>query len=172
MQVMSKQRMSEETARKLHSAALHLMRYVRTQDTALGVPPAQLSALSVVVFGGKKSLSDLAQAEQVRPPTMSRIVDALVRQALVKREADKKDRRSVVITATDKGERIMHEGRNRREKRLLDLLQGLSRDEIEALDKASEILAGSLATTSHWMSGYSSDPSLCVTTATSPNVTH
>jgi len=143
---MSKQRMSEETARKLHSAALHLMRYVRTQDTALGVPPAQLSALSVVVFGGKKSL---ARAEQVRPPTMSRIVDALVRQGLVKREVDKKDRRSVVITATDKGERIMHEGRNRREKRLLKLMRGLSKDEIEALDKASEILAGSLATTAH-----------------------
>ena len=146
---MSKQKTSEETARKLHSAALHLMRYVRTQDTALGVPPAQLSALSVVVFGGKKSLSDLAQAEQVRPPTMSRIVDALVRQGLVKREADKKDRRSVVITATEKGERIMHEGRNRREKRLLELMRGLSKDEIEALDKASEILAGSLATTAH-----------------------
>src|SRR5436190_4914757 len=171
MQVMSKQRMSEETARKLHSAALHLMRYVRTQDTALGVPPAQRSALSVVVFSGKKSLSDLAQAEQVRPPTMSRIVDALVRQGLVKREVDRKDRRSVVITATDKGERIMHEGRNRREKRLLKLLRGLSKDEIEALDKASEILAQSLATTVHWMSGYSSDPSLRLTRATSPNVT-
>src|SRR5438046_10198385 len=118
---MSKPKTSEETARKLHSAALHLMRYVRTQDTALGVPPAQLSALSVVVFGGKKSLSDLAQAAQVRPPTMSRIVDALGRQALVKRDADKKDRRSVVITATDQGERTMHECIKSREQRIRDV---------------------------------------------------
>lgn len=146
---MSRQRGSEETARKLHSAALHLMRYVRAQDTALGVPPAQLSALSVVVFGGKKSLSDLAQAEQVRPPTMSRIVEALVRDGLVKRDVDKMDRRSVVITATDRGVRIMHEGRSRREKRLLELLHGLTRDEIELLDRASEILAMSLAATAH-----------------------
>jgi len=146
---MSRTRTSEETARKLHSAALHLMRYVRAQDTALGVPPAQLSALSVIVFGGKKSLSDLAQTEQVRPPTMSRIVDALVRDGLVKREVDKTDRRSVVITATERGDGIMHEGRNRREKRLLELLHGLTRDEIELLDHASDILAKSLAEAAH-----------------------
>jgi DNA-binding MarR family transcriptional regulator len=146
---MSRQRTSEETARKLHSAALHLMRYVRAQDTALGVPPAQLSALSVIVFGGKKSLSDLAQAEQVRPPTMSRIVDALVKDGLVKREADKMDRRSVAITATDKGVKIMHEGRNRREKRLLELLHGLTASEIDLLDDASEILSKALDRTAH-----------------------
>jgi DNA-binding MarR family transcriptional regulator len=146
---MSRQKSSEETARKLHSAALHLMRYVRTQDTALGVPPAQLSALSVIVFGGKKSLSDLAQAEQVRPPTMSRIVDALVQDGLVKREIDKRDRRSVVITATDKGERIMHEGRSRREKRLIELLGGLTRDEVDLLDQASETISKSLAAIVH-----------------------
>lgn len=136
----------EETARKLHSAALHLMRYVRAQDTILGVPPSQLSALSVVVFGGKQSLSDLAKAEQVRPPTMSRIVDGLVEDGLVKREVDKTDRRSVVITATEKGVRIMHEGRSRREKQLLELLHGLSRQDVELLDRASEIIATSLRT--------------------------
>src|SRR5215831_10806286 len=100
---MSRTRSNDETARKLHSAALHLMRYVRMQDTALGVPPAQLSALSVLVFGGKKSLNELAKAEQVRPPTMSRIVDALVRDGLVKRDVGNTDRRSVEITATEKG---------------------------------------------------------------------
>lgn len=146
---MSRSRASEETARKLHSAALHLMRYVRAQDTALGVPPAQLSALSVVVFGGKKSLSDLAEAEQVRPPTMSRIVDSLVQDGLVKREVDKKDRRSVVITATDKGEKIMYEGRNRRERQLLELMRGLTREEIDLLDKASDIIGKSLSSATH-----------------------
>ena len=146
---MSKPPSREETVRKVHSTALHLMRYVRAQDIALGVPPARLSALSVIVFGGKTSLSDLAKAEQVRPPTMSRIVDALVRDGLVKREIDKKDRRSVIITATDKGTRIMHEGRSRREKRLLDLLQPLRREEIDLIDRASEILSRELRTETH-----------------------
>jgi len=141
---MSKPPSREETVRKVHSTALHLMRYVRAQDIALGIPPARLSALSVIVFGGKTSLSDLAKAEQVRPPTMSRIVDALVRDGLVKREIDKKDRRSVIITATD-----MHEGRSRREKRLLDLLQPLRREEIDLIDRASEILSRELRTGTH-----------------------
>ena len=146
---MSKPPSREETVRKVHSTALHLMRYVRAQDIALGVPPARLSALSVIVFGGKTSLSELAKAEQVRPPTMSRIIDALVRDGLVKREIDKKDRRSVIITATDKGTRIMHEGRSRREKRLLDLLQPLRKEEIELLDRASEILSSELRIRTH-----------------------
>ena len=146
---MNRTRGNDETARKLHSAALHLMRYVRAQDTALGVPPAQLSALSVVVFGGKKSLNELAKAEQVRPPTMSRIVDGLVRDGLVKRDIDRTDRRSVVITATEKGTKIMYEGRNRREKQLLELLRPLSKENVELLDRASEILAKSLGETSH-----------------------
>jgi DNA-binding MarR family transcriptional regulator len=146
---MNRPRSIDETARKLHSAALHLMRYVRAQDTTLGVPPAQLSALSVVVFGGKKSLNELAKTEQVRPPTMSRIVDGLVRDGLVKRDVDKTDRRSIEIKATEKGTRIMHEGRNRREKLLLELLRPLSKEDIELLDRASEILAKSLGETSH-----------------------
>lgn len=147
--VMSRQRGSEETARKLHSAALHLMRYVRAQDTALGVPPAQLSALSVVVFGGKQSLTNLAQAEQVRAPTMSRIVDGLVKAGLVRREIDPSDRRSISITSTEKGVKIMHEGRGRREKRLLELLRGLTREEIETLDRSSEIISRSLGAANH-----------------------
>ena len=146
---MSKPASREEVARRVHSAALHLMRYVRAHDTALGVPPAQLSALSVIVFGGKTSLSELAKAEQVRPPTMSRIIDGLVRVGLVKRETDRKDRRSIIITATEKGTRIMHEGRGRREKRLLELLQPLRREEIDLLDRASEILAKELKAGTH-----------------------
>jgi DNA-binding MarR family transcriptional regulator len=146
---MSRPRNIGETARELHSAALHLMRYVRAQDTTLGVPPAQLSALSVVVFGGKKSLNELAKTEQVRPPTMSRIVDGLVRDGLVRRDVDKTDRRSIEIKATEKGARIMHEGRSRREKLLLELLRPLSKEDIELLHRASEILARSLGETSH-----------------------
>jgi DNA-binding MarR family transcriptional regulator len=146
---MSKPLSREEVARRVHSAALHLMRYVRAQDTALGVPPAQLSALSVIVFGGETSLSDLAKAEQVRPPTMSRIIDALVRDGLVKRKTDKRDRRSIIITATEKGTRIMHEGRGHREKRLLELLQPLHREEIDLLDRASEVLARELKAGPH-----------------------
>ena len=64
----------------LHSAAIHLLRRVRKQDAATGEGPARLSALSVLVFGGPMTLGQLAAAEQVKPPTMSRIVTGLERQ--------------------------------------------------------------------------------------------
>jgi len=58
----------------LHSAAIHLLRKMRMRDRSIGIGPAQLSALSVLVFAGPRSLKELAAAEQVQPPTMSRIV--------------------------------------------------------------------------------------------------
>src|SRR2546430_3895391 len=72
----------EEVGRSFHSNAIHLLRHVRTEDSAMGIGPAQASALSVVVFGGPLTLNELAKAEQVRPPTMSRVVEALVKEGL------------------------------------------------------------------------------------------
>lgn len=134
----------EEVGRSLHSNAIHLLRYVRTEDLAMGIGPAQASALSVVVFGGPLSLNELAEVEQVRPPTMSRVVQALVREGLVQREPNRDDRRSIIISSTDKGTKIIHEGRSRREKRLIKLLSQLDADEIRSLGRASRILSGIL----------------------------
>ena len=86
-------------------------------------------------------MNKLAEAEQVRPPTMSRVVEALVKGGLVRRETNKDDRRSVIVSATDKGTKLLHEGRNRREKRLIKLLSKLDADEIRCLGKASRILS-------------------------------
>src|SRR5438034_1077083 len=75
-----------ETADRLHSAAIHLLRRLRVRDRESGVGPAQLSALSVLVLrGGPRSLGELAGVEQVRRPTMGRIVAGLVRGGLVRR---------------------------------------------------------------------------------------
>jgi len=131
----------EEVGRSLHSNAIHLLRDVRTEDSAMGIGPAQASALSAVVFGGPLSLNELAEAEQVRPPTMSRVVEALVREGLVRREANRDDRRSIVISSTDKGTKMIHEGRSRREKRLIKLLSQLDPDDVRCLGKASRILS-------------------------------
>ena len=125
----------------LHSSAIHLLRRLRTEDEELGIGPARLSALSVIVFGGPISLNDLARAEQVKPPTMSRIVDALVEEGYVKREVNDKDRRAVTITATGKGTRIMHEGRSRRERLLMNMLKSLKKNELECLEKSVQIIS-------------------------------
>ena len=122
---MTEKHTTEELADQLHSAAIRLLRLVRVQDTASGIAPARLSALSVIVFGGPVSLRDLAKAEQVRPPTMSRIVDALEAQGLARRRVDQKDRRAVFIAATKKGATLLKQGRKRRVKFLAGYLSRL-----------------------------------------------
>ena len=101
-------------ADRLHSAAIHMLRRLRIRDRETGIGPAQLSALSVLVFAGAKSLVELADAEQVKPPTMSRIVSGLLKAKLVSAKPNKEDRRAMVIQATRKGVRIMQKGRRRR----------------------------------------------------------
>jgi DNA-binding MarR family transcriptional regulator len=129
-----------EAADRLHSAAIHLLRRLRIRDRELGIGPAQLSALSVLVFGGPQSLASLAEAEQVKPPTMSRIVAGLLRVKLVYRRTDKQDRRAVVIEATEKGARIMQEGRRHRVEALAAAVRCLPRKEIAQLRKAAQVM--------------------------------
>src|SRR6184192_321442 len=92
-----------DAADRFHSAAIHALRHVRREDPATGLSAARLSALSVLVFGGARTLGELAKAEHVRPATMTRIVQALEREGLVRRESDPRDRRVTRLHATAKG---------------------------------------------------------------------
>src|ERR1700693_103734 len=123
----------------LHSAAIHLLRKVRAQDRSTGIGPAQLSALSVLVFGGPRSLKELAEAEQVRPPTMSRIVVGLERTCLVRRKTTD-DKRRMLLEATARGVKILQEGRRRRGAMLVRALQDSPEDELRAAAAAAEFL--------------------------------
>jgi DNA-binding MarR family transcriptional regulator len=136
---------AEALADRLHSTAIHLLRLVRVQDAATGVAPARLSALSVIVFGGPISLNDLAKAEQVRPPTMSRIVDALETEELVRRSVNPADRRAVMIEATERGKQILHAGRQRRVKSLARHLSVLSARELAFIQSAINAIQKALA---------------------------
>jgi DNA-binding MarR family transcriptional regulator len=128
-------------ADRLHSAAIHLLRRVRKQDIATGEGPARLSALSVLVFGGPKTLKELAAAEQVKPPTMSRIVAGLERSHLVTISADREDARRMRIAATPKGTRLLVKGREMRIAYLASQLERLTPNELSQLGDAVEILA-------------------------------
>lgn len=128
-----------EAADKLHSAAIHLLRRLRIRDRESGIGPAQLSALSVLVFAGPRSLGELADTEQVRPPTMSRIVTGLVATGLVKREATE-DGRRVRLVATPKGTKILWEGRKRRVESLANALAALGETERGRLRELAELL--------------------------------
>ena len=130
----------EDLADRLHSSAIRLLRLVRVQDSATGIAPARLSALSVIVFGGPVSLRELARAEQVSPPTMSRIVDALEAEGLARRQVDQGDRRAVVIKATEKGTTVLKQGRRRRVKFLTSYLSKLANSELSDIERALQAI--------------------------------
>jgi DNA-binding MarR family transcriptional regulator len=124
----------------LHSAAIHLLRGVREEDEKTGVGPARLSALSVLVFGGPQRLTDLARIEQVKPPTMTKVIAGLEATGLVVRRADAQDARAVQLEATARGKKLLQEGRRRRVMRLAAALQGVTADEVQVLARAAGII--------------------------------
>jgi DNA-binding MarR family transcriptional regulator len=127
-------------ADRLHSAAIHLLRRLRVEDEALGISAPRLSALSVLVFAGPKRIGELARIEQVEPPTMTRLVDGLVRDGLAMRDADPDDARAVRVRATPTGARTLRRGRARRVETLERSLAALPPAELAALGEGVEVL--------------------------------
>ena len=130
----------ERVADRLHSAALHLLRRLRAEDDALGVSPPRLSALSVVVYAGPIGIGALAAAEGVAAPTMSRLIDGLEQDGLVRREPDPDDARGVLVRATGEGRRVLGEGRSRRVRLLASGLRRLTPTELAAIRRGAELM--------------------------------
>ncbi|MEO6878652.1 MAG: MarR family transcriptional regulator [Gemmatimonadaceae bacterium] len=130
-----------ELADRLHSSAIHLLRLLRREDDASGLPAPQLSALSVIVFSGAPiTLGQLATAEQVRPPTISRLVAAMEQAGLVDREVDRDDRRVVRVIPTARGTRLLLDGRERRVASLTAALAALPPSDRAKLSAAIPVL--------------------------------
>jgi DNA-binding MarR family transcriptional regulator len=134
-----------EAADRIHSAAIHLLRRVREVDAAaMGLSPARASALSVLVFGGSRSLTELAGAERVTAATMSKLVTGLEQERLVRRYPDVNDARAIRIEATAKGRMLLERGRARRLDLLERLLSEATDDEVEAVRVAAEAVERAL----------------------------
>src|SRR5919108_3305204 len=115
----------EDVAGALHSAAIHVLRAVRAADKEAPIGPAQLSALSVLVYGGPRTVGALAAAEQVRSPTMSGIVTALEHAGLARRVRHGDDRRASIVRATRRGAALLERARRRRTALLVERLERL-----------------------------------------------
>ena len=126
-------------ADRLHSAAIHLLRRARRTDPLTGVSAAQLSALSVLM-SGPKTLGELATAEQVRAPTMSRLVSEMQRVGVARKVADRRDGRVVRVDATPKGLRALRRGRAMRIDAIERLIATRSAADTRALDRAVDLI--------------------------------
>ena len=131
----SANRREGQVADRLHSAAIHLLRRARRTDPLTGVSPAQLSALSVLM-SGPKTLGDLAAAEQVRPPTMSRLVSEMERSGVARKKTDRDDARVVRIRVTPKGLRALARGRSMRIEAIERLMRDLDHEELATIERA------------------------------------
>ena len=129
-----------EAADRLHSAAIHLLRLLRQEDLASGVSAARLSALSVLVFGGPRTIGDLAAAEQVRRPTMTKIVTGLEADGLARRRPSPEDGRSVIVEATESGRALLQQGRRRRVEALAARIGGLPSADVATLRRAADLI--------------------------------
>jgi DNA-binding MarR family transcriptional regulator len=127
-------------ADRLHSMAIHLLRRIRRGDDAAGLSAPRLSALSVVIYRGPISLTELAKAEMVTAPTMTRLVQALVKSGLVEKSVDESDNRAVLLRATPAGRATLDVARARRLAALEELLSRLSEDDATTVERAVSVL--------------------------------
>ncbi len=131
-----------DVADRLHSLAIHLLRRVRKGDEQFGLSAPRLSALSVVVFRGPITVSELANAEGVTAPTMTRLVQALEAGGLVERAPDPTDGRVAVLRATKHGKSLLDAGRKKRITALANLLDDLEPSEFRTLRTAVDLVEG------------------------------
>jgi DNA-binding MarR family transcriptional regulator len=129
-----------QTADKLHSAALHLLRAAAAADAGMRLDGPRASLLSILAFAGPQTMSRLAEMERVTPAAVTKLVTALERQGLAVRVRDDTDRRLVRVHATEAGIAILSKGRAARVKVVQGLLRGLSKDELGTLDAAAAIM--------------------------------
>jgi len=128
-----------ELAARLRLAVTRLARRLR-QEAGAGITPSMLSALSSADRQGPVTMRDLCAAEQVQPPTMTRIVAALVAAGLVVREADAKDGRVAWVKVTADGRRLLERSRRRKEAFLARALRELDPRDVATLEAAADVL--------------------------------
>lgn len=130
-----------DAADRLHTAAVRLLRRLRVDDDAGGLTAPRMSALSVLVIVGPQTMGALATREQVRPPTMTRLVQEMTRDGLVRVVPDRDDARVRHVHATAKGKRLLIAGRDRRVQRLATALAALPAAQQQLLDEAAALLS-------------------------------
>ncbi len=127
-------------ASALRISVQRLVRRLRTERLESGLTLNQLSAMASLASRGALTIGDLAQAEKVQPPSMTRTVTSLVELGYVTRAVAESDRRQVLVALTDAGAELLAEDRRQREAWLAQRLRELTADERDLLRRAAPIL--------------------------------
>ncbi len=130
-----------EIAAQLRHGIGRLARRLRREGAAPGPGQPQLSALTTIEGHGTMTMGALSAAEQVQPPTMTKIVAGLVEEGLVARTPDPLDRRIAWLAVTTEGRRLLARRRRNMDAFLLKRLRALPADDVATLQRAARIIA-------------------------------
>jgi DNA-binding MarR family transcriptional regulator len=123
---------------RLRVAVTRMARRLR-KTSAPGTTPSQLSVLFSVERHGPMTPGELAEREDVRPPSITRIVAALEEEGLLTRRPGD-DRRTSLVEVSPDGRRRLAEIRERRDAWLQERLARLGDDEAATLTAALPLL--------------------------------
>ena len=126
-------------ASRLGMSVMRLERKLR-QRSAGGVTASQYAALVTISKNGELTLGELAAAEGVAPPSMTRIAAHLEQAGLLERRPDPLDRRVARVAVSEKGAELLAEARTLRALYLTERLTELGAEEVEVLGQAAELL--------------------------------
>jgi DNA-binding MarR family transcriptional regulator len=138
--VVAKRQTSTQLAMTLRDAITRLNRRLRQARPVGDLTVTQLSALTSLEFAGALTPRELAEAERVRPPTMTKIVAKLEERGLVQRTPHPTDGRQVILSATERGREVLAQFERQRNEWLARRLAALTPEERDALRRAAEIL--------------------------------
>jgi DNA-binding MarR family transcriptional regulator len=129
-----------ELASVLRPSLLRLTRIVRNQRVDISVTLTQLSAMATLHKHGPMSAGELASAEQVQPPSMTKVLANLEERGLVVREVHPADQRKAIIAITEAGLQLLDSERRSRDAWLAGHLGMLTADERALLQRVIPIL--------------------------------
>jgi DNA-binding MarR family transcriptional regulator len=128
-----------ELAARLRLVVMRLARRLR-QQAPEALSPSQLSVLSTLESQGPLTPTEVAAAERVKPPTITRVVGILEDAGLVRRKSDPGDRRSSRVELTARGRELIERDRRRKTAYLAKQIAKLSEEEVRALNRAVELI--------------------------------
>lgn len=127
-------------ASSLRLAVMRLARRMRSERADSSLTLSQLAALATLERRGPLTPRELATAERVQPPSMTRLTAALEAQGLVTRTGHPTDGRQVLLAVTEQGVALLQEDRRRRDAWLAQRLLELDADERDVLRRAAVLL--------------------------------
>ena len=130
-----------QLAGELRPAVFRLARHLRqARADAEELTPSQLSAMGVLLREGELQIGELAAYEQVKAPSMTRLVDHLEGRGLLRRTPSPKDKRAIVVGLTEQGTELLEANRQRRNEWLAVRLERLTEEERAILRTAIPVL--------------------------------